>query len=147
MVIAACVAAPAAAQAGLTTFIAKRPGLLIRIKVRRHQIVFTELGAFVICKRLGPEAGSINLNEWDNEFGVRHFGRFRKSEFESYEGSGFYFWRLEGKVRHNRIVGRYTAWEERLGEEEWLPRCGTRSPKGLPMRFVAHRVSGPRWHP
>jgi hypothetical protein len=145
VVVLSGAAVPAAAQAGLTTFVAKRPGLQIRFKVRRHQIVFTELGVYVVCKGSGPKAGSVTLNQWGTfGSGIHRSGHIEKQEYEHF-ASGEFFWRVEGQVRRNRIVGRYTAWEERLDEEEWLPRCGTRSLRGLPVRFVAHRVSGPPW--
>lgn len=148
LALVACAVAPAAAQVGLTTFVAKRPGLLIRIKVLRHQIRFTELGATVVCAGTGPKPGYVDIREWGTfGFGIKRSADFEKQEYEHFGGAEEFFWRLEGEVRGNRIVGEYTAREERFKAGESLPRCGTRSPKGLPLRFVAHRVSGPRWHP
>lgn len=144
----ALVPAPAASeQAGLTTFVAKRAGLKIRLEIRRQQIRLTEMGASLVCEGNGTAAGDDGIRLWGTfGFGIKRSGHFQKQEYEHFGAAAEYFWRLEGVVRGNRIVGTYTAREERFRDGEALPPCGTRSPLGLPLRFVAHRVSGPRWH-
>lgn len=139
---------PIASAADGTLFIAKRPGLLVRIRAEGPFIRSTVVNSRVHCADGTVAGGSSLAASWFDAFRIGRKGQFEKGEWESWESTGTYFWRLSGLVRGNRIVGQYRAWEETLSldEEGWLPRCGTRSPKGLPMRFVARRVAGPRWH-
>lgn len=148
--IACLVALPgaAAAQQPLTVFLAKRPGLEIKITVQGHHIVGTSTISKVHCEEDGGSGwGTGTLDEWGKRFPIGPKGGFRRRVEESYEGSGSYFWALNGHVWANRIVGLYSAREELLGEEEWLPACGTKSEDGHSLRFSAHRVSGPPWRP
>lgn len=128
-----------------TEFVAKRPGLLIKLWVGSREILGSVTYSRLKCEGGSEEPGSINYIEGYRHFPLRPGGYFKKRVYESYEGSGSYFWGLSGRVRPNRIVGAYEAWEERSGEEEFFPRCGTLSPRGLPRHFVAHRVAGPPW--
>ena len=127
-----------------TTFVVKRKDLGIAIVVRGRRIVATETGSVVHCGDGRREYGSITSQGW-RRFPVSRSGRFKKSSMEGYEDDGDYFFELSGTVHRNRIVGHYRAWEERIGGEEegWLPRCGTKSPRGEPIRFVARRAGGP----
>lgn len=128
----------------LTIFKAHRPGLTVILWVAPHEIVHTRTSSMVYCGGGSKEQGSITSQGWSG-FTVHHNGEFSRQEMESYEGSGSYFTGLSGQVRGNTARGEYRAWESRLGEEGWLPKCGTLSPRGLPMHFKAHRVHGPRW--
>lgn len=130
----------------VTTYVVKRKDLRIAIAVSGRRILATETGSVVHCGGGGVEYGSITSQGW-NDFPVKRSGRFKKATMEGYEDDGDYFTELSGTVHRNRIVGSYRAWEERIGGEEegWLPRCGTKTPKGEPLSFVARRVSGPPW--
>lgn len=130
----------------VTTYAVKRKGLTIAIAVSGRRILATETGSVVHCGGGSVEYGSITSQGW-RRFPVGRSGHFKKATMEGYEDDGDYFLELSGTVHRNRIVGAYRAWEERLGGEEegWLPRCGTKTPKGEPLAFVARRVSGPPW--
>ena len=134
----------ARAQAPVTVYRASPPGLLVKLWVSGQKIIGSETGSRVKCEGGGSGAGSISSRGW-KRFPIAPDGRFERQARESYEGSGDYFLALSGQVRPNRIVGEYRAWEERMGEEEFFPRCGTVTPRGLDMHFVAHRVDGPPW--
>lgn len=126
----------------LTIFRASRPGLNVKLWVGRNHIVGYSLSSRVRCKGGSEEQGSGAIAEGAN-IRIRRSGIFRYTESESYEGGGTYFTGLEGKVHQNTVTGFYRAWEERSGEEgDFPPRCGTLSPRGRPIHFVAHRVSG-----
>lgn len=129
----------------LTLFVAERPDLHLKLLVGPRRIVETVAGSRVHCEGGSTEQGSITSRPWGS-FRIGRHGGFEKSSWEAYEGDGDYFTGFRGRVRRNRIVGYYRAWEERTGEEEFFPRCGTVSPRGEEMRFVAHRVEGPPWH-
>ena len=129
----------------LTIFRASRPGLNVKLWVARRSIVGYDLSSRVKCEGGSEEQGSGAIAEGAN-IRIRQNGIFKYSNFESYEGGGSYFAGLEGKVHRNTVRGFYRAWEERGGEEgEFPPRCGTLSPRGRPIHFVAHRISGPPW--
>ncbi len=129
-----------------TLFVARRPGLLIKLWVGPNGILGSTTGSKLRCEGGYSAPGSITTVESYSNFPLRRGGLFKKSVSESYEGGGSYFWSLTGRVHPNRIVGRYTAWEELGGEEgDFPPRCGTRFPRGRPISFVAHRVAGPAW--
>jgi hypothetical protein len=129
----------------LTTFRASRPGLDVKLWVAKGRIVGYDLSSRVKCEGGFEEQGSGSIAEGAN-IRIRRGGFFKYSEWESYEDAGSYFTGLEGKVHRNSVRGYYRAWEERSGEEgEFPPKCGTLSPRSLPMFFVAHRVSGPPW--
>jgi hypothetical protein len=152
LIVVACSLAGASADAGrsrpagpITVFLAKRPTLEVKLWVDPWGVVFTRTSSLVRCGRRGSkEYGSITSRPW-RHFPVLADGSFERGVEEAYEGSGWYFTGLEGRVRPNVVVGEYRAWEERTGEEEFFPRCGTRSFRGEPMRFRARRVAGPRW--
>jgi hypothetical protein len=131
--------------APLTAFLAKRPGLEVKLWLDPWGIVATRTGSVVHCEDGSKEYGSITSQGW-RHFPVDRRGEFKRGVWEAYEGSGSYFTRLAGSARANSVVGEYTAWEQRTGEEEFFPKCGTRSFRGEPMRFRAHRVAGPPWH-
>lgn len=130
----------------LTIYVARRPGLFVKLWVGPRSIVGIRASSIVRCEDGSKERGSVTSAEGAG-FVVHRNGWFRHQELEGYEGSGFYFMALSGRVRRNRVTGEYRAWEERMGEEDegWLPRCGTLTPQGLSMYFVARRVSGPPW--
>jgi hypothetical protein len=129
----------------LTIFRASRPGLNVKLWVGKNRIVGYKLSSRVRCQGGSEEQGSGTLAEGAN-IRIRRSGIFRYRELESDEGSGTYFTGLQGEVRQNTVTGFYRAWEERSGEEgEFFPRCGTLSPRGRPIHFVAQRVSGPPW--
>jgi hypothetical protein len=134
------------AKAPLTRFVAHRKGLDVALLVGPHEIVASSTSSLVHCEGGGKERGSVTDRGWKG-FRVRRDGEFHKASSEAFEGSGSYFMELRGRVHRNRVIGTYRSWEERLGEEEFFPRCGTRSPRGEEMRFVAHRVEGPPWRP
>jgi hypothetical protein len=130
----------------LTLFVAHRENLTVKLRIGPRRIAWTSSGSIVHCEGGRKEFGSISSQGW-SAFRVKANGEFQKSLLESYEGSGSYFTALHGWVHRNRVVGYYRAWEERLGEETFYPRCGTGSPRGEDMRFIAHRVEGPPWRP
>jgi hypothetical protein len=132
-------------DAPVTVFVARRPSLEVKLWVDPWGIVFTRTGSLVRCEGGSKDHGSITSQAWTH-FPVNRRGEFGRGVEEAYEGSGRYFTALSGRVHANRVSGEYRAWEERLGEEEFFPRCGTRSFRGEPMRFSAHRVAGPPWH-
>lgn len=136
----------ASAASGLTVFRANRPGLLVKLWVSGDRIVQTKTASRVRCEGGQVEPGSATIAGWGN-FIVKPDGEFRKQIWESYEGAGDYFMALAGRVQANSVTGTYRAWEERMGEETFYPRCGTVTPRGEEIRFKAHRVSGPRWKP
>lgn len=130
-----------------TLFVAKRPGLLIKLWVGPKSILGSTTYSRLRCEGGFSAPGSVDTVEGYSNFPLRPGGFFQKRESESYEGAGSYFWALSGRVRPNRIIGSYTAWEELGGEEgDFPPRCGTLFPRGRPRHFVARRVAGPRWH-
>lgn len=129
----------------LTIFRASRPGLNVKLWVGKHRIVGYDLSSRVRCEGGSEEQGSGTSRRGAN-IRIRRSGIFRYTELESYEDGGSYFTGLEGKVHQSTVRGFYRAWEERSGEEgEFPPKCGTLSPRGRPIHFVAHRVSGPLW--
>lgn len=131
--------------APLTIFRASRPGLNVKLWVGGRRIVGYDLSSRVRCEGGSEEQGSGTIAEGAH-IRIRQKGIFRYSKWESYEDDGTYFIGLEGKVYRDAVRGFYRAWEERSGEEgEFPPRCGTLSPRGRPIHFVAHRVSGPPW--
>jgi hypothetical protein len=132
--------AGAARRPQLVVYAAKRPGLNVRLAVRGSRIVSMAAGASLRCAD-GSRSGGYEVSATRLAVPVGPDGRFRIGESESTEGAGSESFRLLGRIGPDRIVGTYSAWEE----EDHLPgtpRCGTRTPRGLPVAFAAHRISG-----
>ena len=143
--ILACSVSPAAGNVAATTFVAHRHSLFVRIVVHGHRVVATKTGSTVHCEDGGRKFGSVSLTGWNDRVRIGRRGGFAKHKHESFEGLWDYAWRLDGEVRRDRIVGTFAAREWRLNNDESRSHCGTRAARGLPMRFIAHRVSGPSW--
>ncbi|MDQ3725665.1 MAG: hypothetical protein M3335_07230, partial [Actinomycetota bacterium] len=63
----------------MTTFVAKRPGLFVRIHVEGSRIVGTSTISRVRCADGSTEIGSGTVSEW-NRFPIGRTGRFKKRE-------------------------------------------------------------------
>ena len=129
----------AAGHGASVVYLAKRHGLNVRIAIRGSWIVAITAGAALRCQD-GTRSGGFEVSDVDLAIPIGRDGRFRAGESESIEGAGSESWHLRGRLAHGRIVGTWSASEE----ESHLPsavRCGTRMPRGLPLAFVAHRIT------
>lgn len=134
----------------VTTYRTKSPGVSIKLFVQRSRIVVMQTSALLSCAGGFKEPSSISVSE--TRIRIKPSGHFKYRKTEAFEDSGWYFTALAGQVRSNTTKGFYTAWEERdegeeeeFGDDSFGPRCGTRSPRGRAIRFVAYRVTGPPW--
>lgn len=119
----------------VTVYELKQPGFKLEFSVDRRGHAKYSAWPLEKCRGGGHHT-------WRRGSGPRRMidpnGQFR--EEKRWNANGVLFLRLAGRVRANRIVGEYRGFES--GPE----RCGTWTPHGETIHFVARRVSGPPWN-
>jgi hypothetical protein len=148
----------------ITTFRGYAPGLKISLSVSEGHIFYLDTHARVSCANGSEHWQLIAEGIPLHRIGIHRDGRFRYHGFTPEEGpistlitpkelgedieEGLsappLFEALTGRARPSSVVGRFRAWEgAAVGGHRLHSRCGTRTPEGRWVKFVAHRVSGP----
>jgi hypothetical protein len=129
---------PSSANAEATVYRADRPGFHLKLRISENVVRGYSVRVLSKCSDGRTEITPESLSGSGVAIPIRPGGAFRIREDSPYE---FAFSDLRGRRRGGTITGEYRSWSQSTSEDEGFgPRCGTLTPRGEYIRFVARRV-------
>jgi hypothetical protein len=123
-----------------TVFLSRETPLVVELSLTTHDLFSILTRGTVVCSD-GSTQSQLFAEGIPNP---RHRTVIHSNGTYKYRVSlPAYFEAMRGRVHANRIVGRLRFWETSRDRDGERRKCGTKSPTGAWVRFIAHRVKGP----
>jgi hypothetical protein len=132
------IAFPSSAAAEATVYRADRPGFHLKVRIAGNVVRAYSVRVLSRCSDGRTEITDEGLYGSGVAIPIRPGGFFRLREHSRYD---YAFSDLRGRLRRGTITGEYRSWGQSVSEDEGFgPRCGTLTPRGQYVRFVARHV-------
>jgi hypothetical protein len=129
---------PSSAAAEATVYRADRPGFHLKVRIAGNVVRAYSVRVLTKCADGRTEISDEGLYGSGVAIPIRPGGFFRLREHSPFD---YAFFDLRGRRSGGSITGEYRSWSQSVSEDEGFgPRCGTLTPRGRYVHFVARRV-------
>lgn len=123
-----------------TVFLSRKASLVVELSLTSHDLFSILTRGTVVCSdgSAHSQLFAEGIPDPHRRTVIRRNGTYEYRVFLP-----AYFEAMRGRVYANRIVGWLRFWETSRDRDGEQRKCGTKSPTGAWVKFIAHRVKGP----